>query len=183
MSFTIDDGLTTSTIPGGNGYNENLYLPIQEGETYILGGQYDIASTNIGVSNSTDNYYDNGKNDPMWTNGVFDRGAVNGIYFVYLINSSNSNPFPGGQNEEVYNNYETPLTYSTYSLNQNDVTITFPDGQVNKQFRKPLEGSYSFTMESFNNIGPFYYLAETNQPVQLELCNAYSAPNTISCST
>jgi len=183
MSFTIDDGLTTSTIPGGNGYNENLYLPIQEGETYILGGQYDIASTNIGVSNSTDNYYDNGKNDPMWTNGVFDRGAVNGIYFVYLINSSNSNPFPGGQNEEVYNNYETPLTYSTYSLNQNDVTITFPDGQVNKQFTKPLEGSYSFTMESFNNIGPFYYLAETNQPVQLELCNAYSAPNTISCST
>jgi len=176
MSFVIDDGLAISTRPGGNGYNENLYLPIQEGETYILGGSYMSSSTNIGISNSIDNYYDLGVNNPMWTSGVFARVACGDIYSTY---GALNVPCPSSQNEFYQ---ENPTTYSTYVLNGNEVTITFPDGTIHKQFTNPLNGPYIFTIETYSGY-QFSYLAETNQPIQLELCNAYSASNTISCST
>jgi len=181
MSFTIDNGLSINGKTG-NGYNENLYLPIKTGETYILGGSYPAGdSINIGVANSIDNYYDNGFNDPLWTNGVFARGSNNNIYLVYQINSSS----PSGPYEnDFYENIGSVTTYATYSLNSNSVTITFPDATDNKQFIEPLTGSYNFTMETFNYLGEYYFLSETNQPVQMEICQPpYSAPNTITCTT
>ena len=181
MSFTIDNGLSINGKTG-NGYNENLYLPIKTGETYILGGSYPAGdSINIGVANSIDNYYDNGFNDPLWTNGVFARGSNNNIYLVYQINSSS----PSGPYEnDFYENIGSVTTYATYSLNSNSVTITFPDATDNKQFIEPLTGSCNFTMETFNYLGEYYFLSETNQPVQMEICQPpYSAPNTITCTT
>jgi len=185
MSFTINDGLTISTQQNGNGYNENLYLPIQNGETYILGGVYNSGSINIGISNSTYNYYDQDGAEPMWTNGVFARGACGNLYLAYVTNSSNVYSSGCGSSQINFYANSGPVTYSTYTLNSNSVTITFPDGTVNKQFTEQLKGPYNFTMETFTGFGQFYYLAETNpnQPIQMEICQPpYSAPNTITCT-
>jgi len=185
MSFTINDGFSISTQQN-NGYNENLYLPIQNGETYILGGTYPAGdSVNIGIANSTDNYYDNGFSYPMWTNGVFVRGACGNIYLAYATNSSNANSAGCGSPQiNFYSNLVYATTYATYALNSNSVTITFPDATDNKQFTEPLIGPYNFTMETFNYLGEYYYLAETSQPVQMKICQPpYSAPNTITCTT
>jgi len=185
MSFTINDGLQV-TAQSENWFNENLYLPIKNDETYILGGSYQGGtSINIGISNSTDNYYDLGPDEPMWTNGIFARGACNNIYLAYATNSSNANSAGCGSPQiNFYSNLGAVTTYATYSLNSNSVTITFPDATHNKQFTEPLIGSYNLTMETFNYLGDYYFLAETSQPVQMEICQPpYSAPNTITCTT
>jgi len=178
MDFTINDGLNINTQQN-NGHNENLYLPITtSNESYILGGYFSsYTNTNIGISNSTYGYY---AVNPVWTNGVFDRGACNNIY---LTNAPGNGC--GASSTDFYDTSGQFLTYSMYSLNGNTVTITFPDGPINKVLSETLNGaSYNFTIETSSTSGPFYYLAETSYPVQLEICNPpYSATNTITCTT
>jgi len=185
MIFKINNGLNISEKQN-NGYNENLYLPIQNGETYILGGAYSGGdSINIGIANSTDNYYDQHVGAPMWTNGVFARGACDNLYLAYVTSSSNVNSSGcGSQQINFYSNVGMFTTYATYTLNNNSVKIIFPDGTTNKQFIEPLIGPYNFTIETFNYVGEYHYLAETSQPVQMEICRPpYSASNTITCYT
>jgi len=180
MSFTIDNGLILNG-QDGYAYNENLYLPIQEGETYILGGYYNTGdSVNIGISNSIDNYYDYTHYQPMWTNGLFARMAC---YYIYSVYDDLNADCPTSSQNEFY--HGSPTTYAIYTLNGNNVAITFPDGTIHKQFTASLEGgSYYFTIETFNNLWEPYFIAETSKPVQMEICQPpYSAPNTITCTT
>jgi len=177
MNFRINNGLNiTNASPSGN--LGNLYLPIKSGETYIVGAVYSPGGArNIGISNSTEGYY---ANNPVWTNGVFEREACLNIYLTNAPGFSCGSP-----STYFYYNSGQVLTYSMYSLNGNAVTITFPDATQNKVLSEALNGtSYYFTIESTNVPGFYYYLAETNQPVQMEICQPpYSASNTITCTT
>jgi len=178
-SFKINNELNLTESQTNGFYFENLYLPIRNGETYILDGWYGNMF-NIGMANSTSNFYDYTVSDPMWTNGIFARGACNDIYLETMLNAQSNTACPG-ENQIIFYNDQFVTTYSLYSLNGNTITITFPDGNIEKQLSAQLNGPYNFTIEIKDSI-PIYYLAETNQPVQLELCNNYPAPNTISCS-
>ena len=183
MNFTINSGLNIS-VANSTGNVGNLYLPIKSGETYILGAVYHPgAARNIGISNSTEGYY---ANDPVWTNGVFEREACLDVYLAYVYPESPTPNYPcGTTSTSFYYNAGQISTYSMYNLNGNIVTITFPDGTQNKAFSEILNGtSYYFTSENPYYIGEWYYLAETSQPVQMEVCQPpYSAPNTITCAT
>ena len=182
MNFLVDNGLNI-TPANSIGNLGNLYLPIKSGETYILGAIYNPGGArNIGISNSTDGYY---IGSPAWTNGLFEREACLNIYLFYIYPGSPYLSSCGTQSTSFYYNAPQITTYSLYNLNGNAVSITFPDDNENKTFSEPVNGTiHYFTIESTNVPGFYYYLAETSQPVQMEICQPpYSAPNTITCTT